>query len=455
MSRYDLDVLVIGGGGSGGFTAATTAMKSGARVGMVEAARLGGLCILAGCMPSKTLIHSAAGLRHDPELARKSYPQVIERKQAVVEYLAGTREEAVKAKQAKGLITYRGQGRFQDSHTVSVSGEQVTAAKIVVATGSAEIVPSIPGLEETGFLTSESFMNLQALPESLIVLGGGAIALEMGQYAARMGVKVTLIQRSQHLLSSEAPQVGEALAEALIEDGVTIFTGTELTAVGKEGQEKVVSFNHQGKKSRVQAQEILLCLGRSPNTGGLNLEAAGLSLKNGALAVDGFMRTGQEHIFAAGDVTGVRMVVNLAILQGEIAGYNATHEQMRQIDDSVLPWAVFCDPQFARVGLNHAQAEAAGLDFVEASYPLEGMGSARTYPKDLKGLMCMRAAASDGRILGAEIVAPEASLLIHDTVVAMKLKGTPKDLAEIPYLHPCLSEITNFCAHRLARKLAS
>jgi len=308
-------------------------------------------------------------------------------------------------------------------------------------------------LGKAGYLDSAKFMDMPELPSSLAVLGGGTMALELSQFAVRMGVKTYLIQRSPGLLSKEAPEVGQILKQALAEEGVKIFTDTQLIrlAAGPEG--KTVVFNQGGQEDHVVAQEALLALGRRANTDGLNLEAAGVATEKGAVKVDRFMRTSAGHIFAAGDVTGVNMVLNLAVLQGETAGYNATHEPAREIDDSVLPRAVFTDPQFARVGLNRREAEAAGLDFLEASYSLEGMGVARTYPKPLKGFMAMRAAAEDGRILGAEIVAPEASLLIHDTAVAMKLGGRPQDLAELPYIHPCLSELTNLCAGRLANKL--
>lgn len=453
MSGYDLDVLIIGGGGSGGFTAATTALKAGARVGMVESGRLGGLCILAGCMPSKTLLHDAALISEQGLSGDDQYSRVLERKRSVVEYLAGKRAKAVHAKQEQGLKLFSGRARFVDPHTLDVDGTRLTGAKIVIATGSTEIIPPVPGLGEVGFLDSAGFMDMPELPSSLVVLGGGTMALELSQYAVRMGIKTFMIQRSPHLLSKEAPEVGDALKEVLEAEGVQILTDTELTRFAAGPQGKTVVFKHAKREASVVAQEVLLALGRRANIDGLNLEAAGVAVEKGAVKVDSLMRTSAEHIFAAGDVTGVNMVLNLAVLQGEIAGYNATHDEVKEIDDSVLPRAVFTDPQFARVGLNRREAEESGLKFAEAGYPLEGMGVVRTYAKPIKGFMTMRASVEDGRILGAEIVAPEASLLIHDTAVAMKLGGRPQDLADLPYIHPCLSELTNLCALRLAKKM--
>ena len=455
MNAYDLDVLVIGGGGSGGFTAATTAMKNGARVGMVEHGRLGGLCILAGCMPSKTLLHGAAQVKELGVPGKAAYPRLAAFKRAVVDHLASGRAQTVADKEKAGLKLYRGRARFVDPHTVEVDGRLISAAAVVLATGSREMVPPLPGLEAAGFLTAEGFMDLTDLPHSLAVLGGGAIALELAQFAARMGVATTLIQRGQDLLSGEDPRVGALLRRALEDDGVTVFTGTELKEVSRDPEGRTVRFSHQGQPRAVAAQQVLLAMGRRPNIEGLDLAAAGVEVRGGAPLVDRFLRASAPHIFAAGDVTGVMMVVNLAVAQGEVAGHNASRpDEPRAMDDRVMPRAVFTDPQFASVGLNAVRARAAGLDFLEADYDLGSMGVARTYTQEVRGLMTMRAERGNGRVIGADLVAPEASLMIHDVAVAMKLHGTAQDLAGIPYIHPSLAEVTNFTAGRLAKDLS-
>ncbi len=453
MSGFDYDVFIIGGGGSGGFTAATTALKSGARVAMAEAGRLGGLCILAGCMPSKTLLHHAALVREQKADGRTAYPGVLGHKRQVVEFLAGNRVQAVQAKLAQGLELISGRAGFLDPHTLEVAGQRITADRIVIATGSREVSPALEGLDAAGPLVAESFMELEALPASLIVLGGGAIALELAQFAARMGVAVSLVQRSGQLLSNEDQAVGQVMQAALADDGIKIFTDTQLQAVEPAGGGWRLRFLHHDQAATLEAEAILAALGRRPNLEGLNLAAAEVALKGGAVAVDRFMRTSQPHIFAAGDVTGGPMVVNLAVVQGEIAGHNASRAEARAIDDRVLPRAVYTDPQFARVGLNHGQAHHAGLRFAEATQVLGEMGVARTYPQPLRGFMTMRADRDTGLIVGAELIAPNAAEMIHDVAVAMKLGGRPRDIADIPYLHPSLAEATNFCADRLAREL--
>jgi pyruvate/2-oxoglutarate dehydrogenase complex dihydrolipoamide dehydrogenase (E3) component len=451
MAEYDYDVLIIGGGGSGGFTAATTALKSGAKVGMVEAGRLGGLCILAGCMPSKSLLHDAAELFRAGLAGREAYQRVIARKRGVVDALAGSRVQVVTAKQRNGLAVHQGRARFVDPHTVEVDGQKISAANLVIATGSVEIMLPIPGLAEAGCLFSEGLMELKELPESMAVLGGGTIAVELSQYLTRMGVETHVIQRSPHLLSKEDPRIGKLLEECLVKEGARIYTDTVLKGVETGPQGKTVVFEHQGQSKRITVKEILAAFGRKPASAGLGLNAAGVKKLKGAVEVDKEMRTSVPHIFAAGDVTGRKMVVNLAVLQGEIAGFNATSEYAREIDDSVLPWAIFSEPEIARVGLGKAECEDQGLDFLEADYELGGMGVARTYPQTPQGFMTMRADKATGRILGADLVAPHASLMIHDVAVAMRLGGSAKDIADLPYIHPCLAELVNLCAYRLAR----
>ena len=450
---YEFDVLIIGGGGSAGFTAATTALKSGAKVGMVEGGRLGGLCILAGCMPSKTLLHSAAELKGNPSAARSAYPEVARRTRALVEMLAGHRVEAVEAKKAQGLEVIEGWGKLVGEHEVEVGGRKLSARAIVVATGSRELIPPIEGLAEAGYLTSGPFMRLESLPESLVVLGGGTMAVELGQYAARMGVETTIIQRSPRLLSKEPEKVGPIIARALAADGARVLTGTRLRRVVRTSRGVRVEFEKDGTTQEVQAEALLVALGRVPNTQGLGLKELGVELgPRGGVVVDRFMRSSLPHIFAAGDVTDTVMVVNLAIEQGRVAGYNATHEQMQPIRDDVLPRAVFTDPQYARVGMSAEEARAAGIKFVEVSFNLQDLPAARTYPRLPEGYMAMRAEEGSGRIIGAELVAPEAALMIHDVAVAMRGAMTAAELASIPYVHPCLGEIVMLTAHRLARR---
>lgn len=380
-------------------------------------------------MPSKTLLHCAALVKQMGLPGAGAYAQVRELKRAVVEHLAAGRERGVGEKLKQGLRLYRRQASFRDPHTLEVDGRLLSVAKIVLATGSREVWPPLSGL-------ADAFMDLPELPSSLVVLGGGAIACELAHYAARMGVATTMIQRGERLLSKESPRVGQAIREALEADGVAVHTGTELVAVRAGAEGKTVRFRQDGVEQEVTAQAVLVALGRRPNIEGLNLEAAGVEVRDGVPVVDRYLRTSAPHIFAAGDVTGQALVVNLAVVQGEAAGYNATHDTPRPVKDRVLPRAVFTDPQMARVGLSAAEAQGAGLDIVEAEYDLGEMGVARTYPQEIRGFMAMRAERGSGRLIGAELVAPEAALMIHDVAVALKLPATAQDLTDIPYIHP-------------------
>ncbi len=454
MSGFDYDVLIIGGGGSAGFTAATTAMKSGAKVAMIEGYRLGGLCILAGCMPSKALIHSADELRAAGADRGQAYPEVLRFKRKVVDFLANRRVTAVEAKQKQGLEVINGTARFVGPHEIEVEGKTISAAKIVIATGSTEIIPNVPGLAQSGYMISDTFLEMEKLPRSLVVLGGGTMALELAQYAAHMDVDVTLIQRSGHVLSGLDERIGLLLQECLADDGVDIFTETKLERIeGGRGDTKVV-FQHRGQEKSISCEALLMSLGRRPNTDKLNLEAAGVETgPGGRVVVDDCMRTNVEHIFAAGDVTARLMVVNQAILEGETAGHNAVAGKTKPINDAVVPRAIFTDPQVAMVGMSAAQAEAAGIEYVEAYFDLSDLAAGKTYPGGMRGFMTMRADTATGKLIGTDLVSPEASLMIHDSAVTIKLGGTPGDIASIPYTHPCLAEITEMTAGRLARML--
>lgn len=453
MPKFDYDVLVIGGGGSAGFTAATTALKSGAKVAMVESGAVGGLCILAGCMPSKTLLHNAELVHAQGLRGQALQPRVLGHKRALVEYLAASRRQAVSAKQEQGLKVLGGRARFSGPHQVEVDGKAVSAAKIVIATGSEWSLPDLPGLDREHCLFSEDFLELESLPESVVVLGGGAVALELGQYALRMGAETSFVQRSESLLSFADPRAGAALREALDEEGANIYTGTELLAVEPGPKGRQVRFKYDGREVTLDCRAVLAAVGRRPSLADLNLEAAGVATSRGALQVDRFMRTSQEHIFAAGDVTGVNMVVNLAVVQGETAGHNATHDHAIEVPDQVIPQAVFTEPQYAKVGRSAGQLKKDGTRFVEGACNLDEISVSRTYPQVMRGFMAIRAKPDSGEILGAELVAPQASLMIHDVAMAMRLGGTAKDLAELAWIHPCLAEVTGRAAMRLERAL--
>lgn len=455
MTKYDYDVLVVGGGGSAGFSAAGVALARGLKTGMIEGARQGGLCIQAGCMPSKTLLHGASQ-RDQTEafMALADQSRLAKRKSDVVEELIKYRERMVQAKQQQGLSVITGWARLKDEHSLTVDGKGYSFKSLVLGTGSEEFIPNIPGLSETGFLVAQTFLNLQTWPKSLAVIGGGAIGLELAQFSHMIGADVTILQRDPRLYSREAPWIGEVLEQALASQALKIITSADIKSIKKTGDgRKQISYMHNAQEKTCIAEEILLATGRIPRWGELDPTAAGLALEKGAIKVDKALRTNHPHIMAAGDVTGIRMVVNLAILQGLFAGQTILTDNQDPVDDAILPQALYTNPQMARVGLNQSEALAKGYDAVEVFCDLAELAVTLTYPQPPIGRMALRADKKSGLILGAEIIMPEASLAIHQVVQALALKATAKDMADLNYAHPCWAELIKQTALRLKKAL--
>ncbi len=478
MSSYDFDFVVIGGG-SGGYAAARTAHELGLKTAVIDSAdELGGLCILRGCMPSKTLIESSnryRSLRRASEFGLKAEPQGIDpaaindRKKILIDDFASYRQGQL---QDGRFTLIRGKAQFADTHTLAVSlnegGEQtVTFATACVAAGSKVTRVPIPGIEEAGYWTSRDILDTRELPESIIVLGGGAIALEMACYMEGLGKEVTVIQRSDQLITGSDRDVADALEAALSERAnMTVYTGTTLEKVSTtaDGQ-KTVHFQQGAQSLQVSAAEILMALGRTPNSKELNPEAASIDYAaNGKhIGADLEMTTSQPHIFAAGDVCGPHEVVHTAIEQGEIAAHNAAvhldriSEKKKTISYRLKLLGIFTDPQVAMVGLTEAEAAAEGLDVVSASYPFDDHGKSMVMG-ETHGFVKLIAKKGTGEIVGGSVVGPEATELIHEIVVALHFRCTGAELLAIPHYHPTLSEIWTYPAEdvdELAKEAAT
>jgi pyruvate/2-oxoglutarate dehydrogenase complex dihydrolipoamide dehydrogenase (E3) component len=460
MSDFDFDVAIIGGG-SGGYAAARTAVAGGLRTVVIEGSReLGGLCILRGCMPTKALLY-AAEVRH---LARHGatwgltgatpgfdWAAVQARKDYLIRDFADYR---VKQLTDGRFQLRRATARFTDPHTVALSdGGTLSARHFVLGTGSVVSLPSLPALAEVGLLTSDDVLALPRLPKSMIVLGGGIVAVEFAQLLARFGVAVTLLQRSEHLLRDFDPDAATVVEEVFRREGMQLFTGTRLIGARREGITKVVAFEHGGKTVEARGDAILLAQGRSPNTAGLGLEAAGVATKAGRIVTNPQMQTSAPHIYAAGDCTGPYEVVHLAIQQGEVAVHNILNpERPRAMDYRLLLSVVFTDPQVATVGLTEKAARASGVAFETASYPFNDHGKSLIMEaKD--GFVKLLADPRTGEILGGACVGPLGGELIHEVVMALAKRMTVREFAAVPHYHPTLAEIWTYPAEELAERV--
>ena len=345
--------------------------------------------------------------------------------------------------------------RSERSERSRGSAEDVTleAKNFIIATGSVVAPALLPGLADTGYLDSDAVLELERIPKSVVVLGGGYTACELGQFFSRMGARVTMVVRSALLSHSDA-DVTEAVTQAFVEEGIDVIAGARLVRAERRGAEKCVHLEVDGAAREVAAQEIFYALGRVPNTSALNLAAAGVR-ENGVrgIEIDESLRTSVPHIFAIGDVTAEFLLVHIAIYQGEVAARNAiagTHEQPDYRTFSAH--TIFCDPQVARVGKSEKSLRAAKQAYVAGRYDFADHGKAMCLGKT-KGFVKIMADAGSGEILGATAVGTQASELIHEVIVAMHFHATVQEFMRIPHLHPTLAEIWTYPAEMCAEKL--
>ena len=466
MSDPDFDFIVIGGG-SAGYAGASTAARLGLKTAIVEGGReIGGLCILAGCMPSKALLesgHRAEAIRHAGEFGlRAEYlgadgAAIRDRKRRLIGEFKDHRRHQLEHGNFEFI---RGTAAFTDAHTIEVrlldgSGARtLTARAFLIATGSRIQWREIPGLRETGFLTSDDVLDSEQIPASVVVLGGGAIALELASFYAGIGSRVSVIQRSEQILKETDADVAAALTDALEARGIEFFRNTKLLGAEQAGAMKRVRFTHAGVERAVEGHEIIYALGREPATEALQLDRAGVNQSGPSIVADLHQQCGPEHIFAAGDVCGPFEVVHSAILQAEIAARNAARTLHRlegaleESDYRLALFAVFTDPQVASVGLGEREAREQH-DIRIAKYSFADHGKAMIHGAT-RGFVKLIVERDSRRILGASCVGPEASELIHEIVVAMHFGATAGDLARVPHYHPTLSEIWTYPAEELA-----
>lgn len=456
------DVVVIGAG-SAGYAAARTARDVGCDVALVDKGPLGGLCILRGCMPSKTLLASSDALQ-DAREARAlgigiegptaDMPFIAARKRELVREFAEYRIDGI-----HDFPLYLGAARFLSPAQLAVGESEVLEAKtFIIATGSIVHAGIVPGLADAGFMDSDGVLELETIPKSVVVLGGGYTACELGQFLARMGARTTMLIRSGHCLTETDDDVGDALTEYFREEGIEVVTHATLLGAERRNGEKIVRYLHGGTQREAAAQEIFYALGRVPNTQGLDLDKAGVVCDpGGAVTVDGRMRTSNPNVYAVGDVTAEYMLVHVAIYQGEVAARNACLNAGENADYRIVAaHTVFTDPQYAAVGSTEKELRRRGMPYVSGRYDFAEHGKAQCLGKT-KGFVKMMAARDSGRILGAAVLGPQASELIHEVIVAMRFDATVDQFMRIPHLHPTLAEIWTYpaetCATQLGRKL--
>jgi len=451
------DVVVIGGG-SAGYAAANTAQSKGAKVAIVDKGPLGGLCILRGCMPTKTILRSSdvLALMHRAKEFGLSVSNpsadlslINDRKIRLINEFASYRVEQLNDPKFTLIEEH---ASFLSPHQLKVGKRVLSAKNFIIATGSTTAEFPVLGLAEVGFLTSDDVLELREAPESMIVLGAGPVAVELAQFFCRIGTQTTLVQRSDYILSKGDEDLACPVETRFREEGMEVYTGTKLLRVEKSRYGRTVFFSHEGKEKSATASIILQALGRKPNIGGLNLSAASVNVSQGRIEVDQEMRTNVPHIFAVGDVNGLHEIVHIAIEQGEIAAHNATQEDARQFDERLKLSITFTDPPVASVGLSEKECQKLNILYLKATYPFDDHGKSLCMG-ETHGHVKLLCSPDSGEIIGAHVVGPEAGEMIHQMVTLMHFRGTVHDLVKLPHYHPTLSEIFTYPAEELAQML--
>lgn len=437
---YDLVVI---GAGSAGFSAAITAAEQGAKVALVGAGTIGGTCVNVGCVPSKALIRAVEPLHQARAASRfdgvnakaeiSAWSQVIRQKDQLVNDLRQAKYEDVL--QGYDAITYyEGAARLVEGG-VEIDDVRLTTDRVIIATGSRPAIPTIAGIDSVPYLTSTTALELEALPQSMLVVGGGYIGVELAQMFSRAGVGVTLVCRSR-LLPEGEPEIGEALQGYLSDEGVTVVAGAVYEAISHSETGVSLALTQGGSRRLLTAERVLLTTGRVANSDGLGLAELGVRVcDNGGIVVDDRMRTTRPGVYAVGDVTGRDQFVYMAAYGARLAAQNALNGDSLSYNNLAMPAVVFTDPQVATVGLTEAAARAAGHDVQTSMITLDHVPRALA-ARDTRGLIKLVADRGTRRLLGAHILAPEGADSIQTAAVAIKCGMTVEQLGDtiFPYL---------------------
>jgi mycothione reductase len=442
------DVIVIGSGS--GMLVASAAVEQGFKVALVEQGKMGGTCINVGCVPSKMLIYPADVLATIEEAKKLGvnvtvdsvdFQTIMARMHTLVNHDSNQQATAVEA--TPNLKWFKDTAEFTSDYTLQVGANTITAKVFFIVSGTRTAVPLIKGIENVGYLTSDSVLELTTQPKSILIVGGGYIGMEYGHFFSAIGTKTTIIQRPPRVIPEEETEVSELL-RAEMGKRMDIYTGYEALEAKQEGAVKVVVARNRGDGSikEFSAEALMVAMGRVSNADILKPEKTGVQLDDhGFIKVNEYLQTSKKNIFAFGDVIGKQMFKHVANYEAGIAWHNTLHDHKAKIDFSAAPHAVFTHPQVASVGLKEEEAKAQGYKFLVgmALYKDTAMGAALGFPE---GFVKVIVEQQTSRILGAHIIGPEASILIQEITDAMvSEKGDFGPIARGMHIHPALNEV--------------
>jgi mercuric reductase len=458
--KFDLVIL---GSGSTAFAAALRAAELGKTAVMTESRTLGGTCVNRGCLPSKNLIEAARliweaqhprypGLR--PAKIEFDFKELIRQKDEVIHDYRDRKYNSI-VEDADRIKVYQGHAAFVDDRSAAVNGRVLSGEQFLIATGSRPVLPALEGLDQVPYLTSDLLTSdepqeLFELPTSLVIVGGGYISLELGQMFHRLGSQVTILERSRRILKEYEPEVSRALTEALREEGVTILTGVQAQRVFQESNGIVVVGQKDGLEQRFQAERLLVATGRRPNTDQIGIEKIGVELdQQGFVNVNDELQTNIPYVWAAGDVigrqTGSQMATPVGAHDGGIVALNALNGERRKVNHAVIPRTIFTDPQVAVVGLTDAEANAQGHRCWCNTIPVKLVPRAGAI-RDTRGIAKMVIDVDTNQVLGVSLVMRDASEVIHEAAMGLRLEATLDDFIDLLHVYPTMAEALKIVA---------
>ena len=450
MAKYDVAIV---GGGPGGYVAAIRAAQLGLKPVVIEAERVGGLCLNWGCIPSKALLWNAElvhlfreaeefGITYDA--LRIDIAKAVDRSRDVVDRMVQGVEFLLKKNKVK-VIAGRGQLAGQNEVVVQPTGETVEADHIIIATGAHS--RSLPGVEIDGrtVITSREALELREQPQSVVIVGGGPIGAEFAYFYRAYGAEVTIIELLDHLLPLEDEAISRQLERAFKKQGIAYRTGAKVNSVATSNGRATVSVSVGDVEEEHSADKVLIGIGMSANTDGLGLEQAGVELENGFVRIDERMRTSVPQIFAIGDVTGKLALAHVASAQGVVAVEQIAGRTSPPLEYEKMPRCTYCQPQVASLGLTEAQARERGIEVRVGSFPYRGNGKALAMNRT-EGLVKLVSDAATGEIVGYHIIGQDATELLAQASLGSALEATPRELGWAVQAHPTLSEVVKEAA---------
>ena len=436
-THYDLTII---GGGSAGLTAARFANRLGKRVALIEANRLGGDCTWTGCVPSKALLHAANlahAIRNADQLGiavaepQVDFASVMTRIQAVIRHIYA--DEAPDTLRSEGIDVIEARAEFQDSHTVVAGGQEVTSKTFLICTGASPFVPPILGLDDTPYLTYESFWEQPSLPARLIIMGAGPIGCELAQACQRLGSQVTLVEALDRILPNDDPQAAELVASALVADGIDLRLSKPVESVHTTDGGRGVSVRSGG--NNIDGDALLVAVGRRPNVSGLGLDAAGVAHTAQGITVNDHLRTSARHIYAAGDCAGGFQFTHYAGFQAAMAVRNALLPGNSRARPEHVPWATFTDPEVAQAGHTEEQARRRHGDKVQV-FTRRFTQIDRAVIEGAGGGFIKVVSHKNGKALGATVVGPRAADVIQEWTTAIDQKLRLSDVIKTMHVYP-------------------